>query len=94
MPGETQVKKDFLKAIFTDKKKLFKKKEVDYVSVPQWDELGVLKLWKNLKDDVAFNVYFQDRYNEQKSPNRDYFFNILNTVYPDYLKNIVDHARK
>ena len=36
------------------------KKEVDYIAVPQWDELGVMKLWDDLKDDAAFNVYFQD----------------------------------
>ena len=61
--------------------------------MPQWDELGVMKLWKDLKDDAAFNVYFQDIYTDQKASNREYFFNILNTIYPDYLKSIVDHAR-
>ena len=93
MPGETSVNKDFLKDIFTEEKKLLKKKEVDYIAVPQWDELSVMKLWKDLKDDAAFNVYFQDTYVDQKAPNREYFFNILNTIYPEYLKNIVDHAR-
>ena len=94
MPGETSVNKDFLKDIFTEQKKLLKKKEVDYIAVPQWDELGVMKLWHDLKDDAAFNVYFQDTYTDQKAPNREYFFNILNTIYPDYLKSIVDHARE
>ena len=27
-------------------------------------------------------------------PNRDFFFNILNTTYPDYLKNIMAHTSK
>ena len=94
MPGETSVNKDFLKDISTEQKKLLKKKEVDYIAVPQWDELGVMKLWHDLKDDAAFNVYFQDSYTDQKAPNHEYFFNILNTIYPDYLKSIVDHARE
>lgn len=62
MPPEAQVNKDFLKAIFADDKKLLKKKEVDYITVPHWDELSVKKLWVDLKDDAAFNIYFQDKY--------------------------------
>ena len=85
MPGEKQVNKDFLKAVFSDEKKLMKKKEVDYISVPHWDELAVNKLWPQMKTDVAFNIYFQDEYPGVKGPCREYFFNILNTIYPDYL---------
>ncbi len=62
MPGENQINKDFLKAIFAGNKKLMKKKEVDYISVPCWDELAVMKLWQDLKDDNQFNVYFQDKF--------------------------------
>ena len=58
MPPENQVNKDFLKGIFADEKKLFRKKEVDYISVPHWDELSVKNLWADLKSDPAFNVYF------------------------------------
>ena len=50
--------KDFLKGIFADEKKLFKKKEVDYIAVPHWDELSVKNLWADLKSDPVFNVYF------------------------------------
>ena len=45
MPPENQVNKDFLKKVFIDEKKLLKKKAVDYISVPHWDELAVNKLW-------------------------------------------------
>ena len=58
LPPPNQVNKDFLRQVFTDEKKLFKKKNVDFIHIPQWDELSVKKLWKDLKDDVAFNIYF------------------------------------
>ena len=77
-----------------DEKRLLKKNEVDYIHVPSYDELSVKKLWLDLKDDGAFNVFFQDKYPDEKGPNREYFFNILNTVYPEYLKQIMDHAAK
>ena len=65
---------------------MLKKNEVNYVHVSHFEELSVKNLWKDLKDDEAFNVYFQDKYPKDKGPCRVYFFNILNTVYPDYLK--------
>ena len=52
--------KDFLKAIFTDEKKLLKKNQVSYISVPEWDELSVKKLWPNIKLDENLAIYFQD----------------------------------
>jgi|ETNmetMinimDraft_31_1059906.scaffolds.fasta_scaffold03604_3 hypothetical protein len=94
MPGENQVNKDFLKAVFADEKRLLKKKSVEYVSVPHFDELAVNKLWPQMKSDGAFNIYFQDEYPDVKGPCREYFFNILNTIYPDYLKQIMAHASK
>ena len=45
-----------------------------------------------MKADVAFNIYFQDEYPDSKGPCREYFFNILNTVYPEYLAKIMAHA--
>ena len=86
--------KDFLKDVLTGAKKLMKKKEVDYISVPDWQELSVKNLWRDLKDDENFNVYFHDEYANEKGPNREYFFNILNTVYPEYLEQVMAHASK
>ena len=62
-----------------------KKKEVDYVHVSHYEELSVKNLWEGLKDDKSFNIFFQDKYAKDKGPCRIYFFNILNTIYPEYL---------
>ena len=56
--------------------------------------MSVKNLWKDLKDDVDFKVYFQDKYANEKIPCRKYFFDILNTIYPDYLDSIMNHAAK
>ena len=52
------------------------------------------KLYPDLKQDPNFQQYFADKYPEDKLPCREYFFNILNTVYPDYLSSILDNAQK
>ena len=92
LPPSSQVNKDFLKQVFNDEKKLKKKKEVDYVHVSHYQELSVKNLWKDMKKDVVFNRYFQDDYPDDKGPCRKYFFDILNTLYPDYLEQIMKHA--
>ena len=51
LPDEGSVNKDFLKLIFEGKKELFKKKEVDYIHVPQYDEISVKALWPDVKKD-------------------------------------------
>ena len=38
--------------------------------------------------------YFPDVYPKGKGPPRAYFFNILNTIHPDYLANVMAHANK
>jgi hypothetical protein len=73
---------------------MLKKKQVDYVHVSHYEELSVKNLWTDLKKDINFNVYFQDVYPKDKLPCRKYFFDILNTVYPDYLRQIMEHAAK
>ena len=37
-------------------------------------------------------MYFPDKFPVGKGPPRQYFFDILNTVYPDYLKRVMSHA--
>jgi hypothetical protein len=62
------------------------------VTVPKYEELSVKHLSEELMEDPEFNVYFPDVEDKQVHLDRTYFFNVLNTVYPEYLKNIIDHA--
>lgn len=62
--------------------------------MPAWDELAVKKLWLDMKNDAKMAIYFQDDYANMRGPCREYFFNILNTVYPTYLSHIMAHAAK
>ena len=86
LPPEGLVNKDFLKDVLVGKKQLFKKVEVKDINVPHYDELAVKALYPQFKKDPIFMSYFPDKYPAGKSPPRDYFFNVLNTLYPDYLQ--------
>ena len=71
--------------VFADQKKLFKKNEIDHIDVPHYDELSVKKLWPQFKKDQNFMQYFPDSFADTKGPARQYFFDIMNTIYPEYL---------
>ena len=84
--------KDFLKAVLSGEKQLLKKIAVNQITVPHYDELSVRKLYPQFKSDKQFTSYFPDTYPKDKGPPRQYFFDVLNTVYPDYLRQIMTHA--
>ena len=85
LPDETVVSKDFLRDVLAGKKQLMKKAEVKAVQVPHYDELSVRRLWPEMRKDADFLSFFPSKYPKDKGPPRDYFFNILNTLYPEYL---------
>ena len=94
MPPESLVNKDFLKQVFAEEKKLLKKKAVDPIHVPSYDELSVRAMWPQFKKDKNFVKYFPDSFAESKGPSRKYFFDIMNTVYPEYLAKVMEHANQ
>ena len=71
--------------ILAGKKNLLKKKEVQEIKVPKYEELSVKTLYPQFTKDPEMMQFFPDEYPEGKGPPRTYFFNVLNTVHPDYL---------
>ena len=94
LPPEGLVNKDFLKDVFVGKKQLMKKADVRTIEVPHYEEISVKALYPDLKKDATMMSYLPDKYPAGKSPPREYFFNILNTLYPEYLHEVMLHANK
>ena len=86
VPDESAVNKDFIKDVLAGKKNLLKKSEVQHINVKRYDEISVKAMYPMFKKDAEMMQYFPDKYSAGKGPPRDYFFTILNTVHPDYLK--------
>lgn len=62
--------------------------------VPHYDELSVKRLWPDLRKDPEVAQFFPTTYPKDKGPPRDYFFNVLNTVHPEYLQQVMGHANE
>ena len=84
--------KDFLKEVFTEEKALLKLNEVKLRNVPLYDELSVVRLWPMMKEDKSFMRYFPAKLPKGRVPDREYFFNVLNTFHPAYLDEIIQHS--
>ena len=92
MPPEKYINKDFLKQVLAEEKHLLSNNEVKPVNVPLYDELSVKKFYPMVLDDKEVMKYLPDPTPDIRLPDRKYFFNILNTVKPEYMKNVIEFA--
>ena len=74
--------KDYAKDIFAEKKELIKKKNVLQIDVPKFDELSVKNLYDELLSLQNMSKYFPDKYPKGRQCDRDYLFNVANTLHP------------
>ena len=48
---------------------------------------------KLVRPDKVVQSYFKDEWvNDTQEVRKEYFFNVLNTLYPEYLPNLIKHA--
>ena len=76
------INKDFFKEVLVEEKDLLELKEVSWINVPLFDELSVINIWPMTKEDKQIKKYFPDKLPKGRVPDREYFFNILNTFQP------------
>ena len=93
LPPEYMMNKDFLKEVFKEDKQLLQLNEVNRVNVPLYDELAVTTFWPMMKDDEHFMRFFPSKLPKGRVPDREYFWNIMHTLQPDYVQQLVRHAQ-
>ena len=85
--------KDFAKAVLAGTKKLMKMKDVNFVSVKKYDELSVKRLYNDFLGLEGMKQYFPDKYAVGRCCDRDFMFNIANTLHEDITQQIINHAQ-
>jgi hypothetical protein len=86
------INKDFLKAVFAEDKDLLKLADVKFKHVPLYDELSVVQLWPPMQNDAPFMRYMPSKLPKGRLPDREYFFNVLNTLKEGYVTSLLEHA--
>ena len=84
--------KDFLREVFTEKKGLLKLTEVKWRNVPFYDELAVKKIWPDVQNDPEVMFFMPSKLPKGRVPDREYLFNVLNTVREGYVTSICEFA--
>ena len=62
--------------------------------MPKYDELSVKKFWPLMQKDVAFMMYMPDPTADGRFPEREYFWNVLNTLQTAYVQRLLEHANQ
>ena len=86
--------KDFLRQVLAEDKDLLELKHVKFVHIPAYDELSVKAFWPMMKNDPAFMMYSPDKLPKNHIPDKDYFWNIFNTLYEEYVSELVQKANE
>jgi len=60
--------------------------------MPMYDEFSVKEMWPDMQDSAEFMKFFPSQFPKGRLPDRTYFFNIMNTLMEDYVKQIWKHA--
>ena len=92
MPPLSSINRDFMRQVLKGEKALLPIAECKFVTVPQYDELGVKYIFPKFHGDSEVMKYLQDEYPKNRYPDRTYFYTILNTVHPEYVRDVIAHA--
>ena len=92
VPPEKMLNKDFMKQLLTEAKRLLDLRAVQHVNMPRYDELSVKRFWPLMQKDAAFMLYMPDPTPDGRVPEREYFWNVLNTLQTAYVQRLIEHA--
>ena len=84
--------RDFMKQLLAEEKKLLELRQVVHVNVPHYDELSVKKFWPLMQQDPAFMQYMPDPTPDGRLPEREFFWNVFNTLQTEYVGQLIAHA--
>ena len=62
--------------------------------MPKLPEISVKLVLNMLAKDKELGMYYPSDFTEKKKLDREFVFNILNTVHPGYLENVIVYANK
>ena len=94
MPPYDIVTKDFLKEVFKGNKDLKKMTEVRFCNPPAYDEIGVKALYEKVINQQYMSIYFPDKLPKGRQMDKTYMYNIWNTVHPDQVQAVIEHANE
>ena len=82
MPSYEMFTKDFAKEVYSGRKMLLKLQDVRFVTIIKYDELSVKNLYAKFLLLDGMPNYFPNTYPKGRQCDREYMFNVANTLHP------------
>ena len=92
LPRYCDLNHDFYKGVLSGEKELFHVEEIKHIVVPKYPELSLKQLKKHLIGDKELARRLPDGWENKKKIERDWVLNIVNTVHPGFLSQLIRHA--
>ena len=92
MPSYEMFTKDFAKEVFSGRKRLLKMREIKFINVTKYEELSVKNLYDKFLSLEGMNFYFPNKYPSGRQCDREYMFNIANTLYEKITMELIHHS--
>ena len=92
LPPYDQVTKDFLKEVVGGTRSFKKIQDVRFIQMPHYDELGVCHQYEKALKLPGMAQFFPRKLPKNRTIDKQFFYNIFNTEFPDRVKALIDHA--
>jgi len=86
--------KDFMKQVLEGKKELIPLSVITPITVPAYNELKLESVYDNALKLPDMAQHFPDKYPKNRHCDKKYFWVIFNTIHPDVVKEMLDHANR
>ena len=67
-------------------------RDVRFINPPSYDETSVVHIYDKVVAMKGMSELFPDSYPKGRQCDRQYMYNVWNTVYPEDVKRIIEHA--
>jgi hypothetical protein len=88
------VNHDFFRDVMAEKKRLLPVACVRSVNVPKYEDISVKVLFPRMAKDKEFMLYMPNHMTAARLPSAEYFYSLLNTLYPELMKGLIDRANE
>ena len=85
----------FLQEIMQDRKKVLKTKDVPARKIPHWPQLAIKSIYPQVVErfpDILFYLPELEGKQEDRYPDRDFFYRVVNALHPEVVDNLINEA--
>ena len=68
--------------------------EVKFCHSPSFDETSVKNIYNKVVKMEGMAVYFPDKFPKGRTCEKEYMYNVWNTMYPESVEMVIEHANK